>query len=204
MGETRDIELLVLATVLGVAPWLLDKLGVTMPRSAYLSMLVIAVLLAAWAIVRLRWIEKVWFLRGRTIATSNASVWLMAIVCVVVLTVRKPPFQPYVDIPLSSLEQVIDKRFSDETIDVDGKNFERCTFTNVTLRIHGAKTTSFRFNRFFGTVTLATDDPASAGFGESIAASGMIRDDGTTTSWSDEQGFYVKRILPGAIGPLNH
>lgn len=52
------------------------------------------------------------------------------------------------------LERVTNQQFVSETIDVDGKDFEHCTFLNVRLRLQGKSSFKLAYSKFLGSITL--------------------------------------------------
>jgi hypothetical protein len=70
-GTTKDIAILVVGAVVGAVPWLLDKVGVEMPKLIYRIFLCISVLVMWWALAKLGWIEKIPGLSGRYISWAN-------------------------------------------------------------------------------------------------------------------------------------
>jgi hypothetical protein len=61
------------------------------------------------------------------------------------------------------LETVSSKSFSGQTIELDGKLFENCTFTQVELVFHGTKKFKLHHNHFtaIGPIKIRTDNPAA-------------------------------------------
>jgi hypothetical protein len=92
--------------------------------------------------------------------------------------------------PVSELELVQGKTFTNETIEIEGKNFLDCTFNNVRFVVHGKQTTAIQHNHFHGPVVLTTDNHAIAAFAELLAAFNVFRQEGVTWK-SDSTGFYL-------------
>jgi hypothetical protein len=60
--------------------------------------------------------------------------------------------------------QVISGRFyENEVVDLDGKDYENCTFVNVTLRYDGTTDVRVNHNDFKGTLSFRSDNPAIQG-----------------------------------------
>jgi hypothetical protein len=57
-------------------------------------------------------------------------------------------------------ETVSGRRYLNEHVDVDGKTFDHCHFTNVTLRFRGTAPFQFHECRLTGEVFFITDHPA--------------------------------------------
>jgi hypothetical protein len=77
------------------------------------------------------------------------------------------------DVPLDQMEHVRHRNFLNETVEIDGRDFEDCTFTNVKLMMHGKKSGAFHHGTFYGTVALTTDTDALFAFGEALWSLGM-------------------------------
>lgn len=61
---------------------------------------------------------------------------------------------------------ISDRAYTNETVEVDGRTFNRCVFNNVTLLHHGTGGWTFIEARFVGNIMLKTDDPATKSFME--------------------------------------
>jgi hypothetical protein len=72
--------------------------------------------------------------------------------------------------PINSLERVEGQNFNSETVEVDGKYFEDCTFTNATLLLHGKRTEAFYHATWNGSTTVMTDNPIIATYLEMLIA----------------------------------
>jgi len=51
-------------------------------------------------------------------------------------------------------------KFHNETVELDGKRFEDCTFTNVTVMFHGTAPMEIENSEFAGSLLIQSDDPA--------------------------------------------
>lgn len=87
---SKEIALLVLGAVIGVVPWLLDKMGIELPKPMYRVLLVISVLLIWWALARLRWIDRIPGID--TIKISLANALLSAVALILLWLSIKPTF----------------------------------------------------------------------------------------------------------------
>ena len=65
-------------------------------------------------------------------------------------------------IPLDHLVTVNNQQFANEEIVLDGKDFENCTFTYVTLRMQGKHNFSLQHNTFNGPIKISYDQTSSA------------------------------------------
>ncbi len=70
------------------------------------------------------------------------------------------------DTPIDQMEHVRHRNFLNEIVEIDGRDFEDCTFTNVKLMSHGKKSSAFHHGTFYGTVALATDNDACPASGK--------------------------------------
>ncbi len=69
-----------------------------------------------------------------------------------------------------TLTPVSRKTFTNEQIEVDGKSFDHCTFTNPTFTFHGNGPWQFMECQFHGVVITRTDNRAAMGFLELFTA----------------------------------
>jgi hypothetical protein len=64
---------------------------------------------------------------------------------------------------LEDLQIVYGKNFKDERVEIDGKNFENCTFENVTYVYNGTASVAFKDNTLIGSRVIDTDSDAVSG-----------------------------------------
>jgi hypothetical protein len=89
------------------------------------------------------------------------------------------------------------KKFINETVEVDGKEFLNCDFANVRLLFHGNQTFTIQHDVFDQSVVFATDNHAIAAYGEMLAVAGTLGTPDKGVSWgSDRTEFWVKRTFP--------
>lgn len=139
-STSKDIAILVLGAIAGLLPWLLDKVGVEMPRPVYIIFLVASVVLVWWAIANLEWLEKIPQLRGKTTSLANcilAVVAVSALLFMVYFTWREPNLG--FKLPLTKKTLVLNKEFQNEEVPLDGYAYKNCKFKNVTFVWNGAK-----------------------------------------------------------------
>lgn len=101
---------------------------------------------------------------------------------------------------LRSLERIEKKQYSNETVEVDGKYFEDCTFENVTFLFHGRKTAAFYHNNVYVGVKLLTDNQAIAAYTEFMLPFRML---GADVQWGEDQNthsVWLKRRFSGTWG----
>jgi hypothetical protein len=118
---------------------------------------------------------------------------------------RHFPPAPEVPIVLSHLERLDcadpahPKTFMNETVEIDGKDFENCKFINVRLVYHGKQTAASRNCEFDGTIVLYTDKGDIAVFGDLLAIFGILQTPAQGVTWGDAKSeFWVaKTFLPG-------
>lgn len=68
---------------------------------------------------------------------------------------------PYINTPLCDLQPrqiVSEKHFHNETVELDGKAFQWCTFTNTKLMYHGKAAVTFLDCHLNGSTMLETDN----------------------------------------------
>jgi hypothetical protein len=56
------------------------------------------------------------------------------------------------------LEVIVGKKYINESLEVDGKRFEHCDFTNVTFMYHGLAEYAIVEDSFHGSIQLVTDN----------------------------------------------
>ena len=88
----------------------------------------------------------------------------------------------YEHVPSEKLEPVIDKQFVNEAVDVDGKDFENCTFSGATLHLAGKRNFNIRHSHFSGPVKIAFS--TGAGVQASSAVVDLINQAGIVTNGS--------------------
>ena len=62
------------------------------------------------------------------------------------------------------IETISRRSYFNETVEIDGKQFDHCEFTNVKLLYHGLANTTFIESKFSGSMVLQTDNQAAKGF----------------------------------------
>ncbi|HEX3740052.1 MAG TPA: hypothetical protein VHV29_10040 [Terriglobales bacterium] len=104
------------------------------------------------------------------------------------------------NLDIKSLERIEGKQYSNESVEVDGKYFEDCTFENVTFIIHGKKTAAFYHNNWYVGVKLLTDNASVSSFIEFTLPFRML---GTDVQWGEDQKthmVWLKRTFSGTWG----
>jgi len=69
-----------------------------------------------------------------------------------------PPVHDYKKFPSDKFEQVFRRTFINETVELDGKFFEECTFSNVTFVYQGLGPTRIINARWLGSTGLSSDN----------------------------------------------
>jgi|GEM_PF-6167632 len=75
------------------------------------------------------------------------------------------------------LPKVTNKTFTNERVVLDGKHFEDCIFTNVTLIYNGTDRFGLRHNRFRSSITVGTESEAVEGAIGLFKGLGMVTSD---------------------------
>lgn len=135
---------------------------------------IIATVLAIPALLGTDWK----LVRGRLTVPTNPSrrrELLMLLAIVGSLTISSFGWykaeHPHVDTWQSPTQQTIyAKSYINETVEIDGKTFDRCTFENVKLLYHGLGPVSFIQGTFKGQIWLGSDNLAIQNFGIANAA----------------------------------
>lgn len=99
-------------------------------------------------------INSAWHYLPLFLLITAGAVWLFG-------RLRSKPSLPTPDAFIHPRWQIVSgHRFENEAIDVDGKSFRSCTFTNVTFLFHGTAPTEFTGKSLFdGSFRLDTDHP---------------------------------------------
>lgn len=79
---TKEFALLVVGIFFGVIPWLLDKLGIEMPRTFYRALLCISIGMVWWSLVSLGYLDMVPPLKSKDISLGTAIISAVALMCV--------------------------------------------------------------------------------------------------------------------------
>jgi hypothetical protein len=163
--SVKDIAILILGAVAGVAPWLLDKIGIEMPRPVYIGLLLASIILVSWALGSLGWVERFPILRGRRISLSSGLIYGIALILSLWLLYGKSVMAGYDYRKWSTnkMDTINRRTYYNETVEIDGKIFDHCKFSNVTLVYHGLGGTTFLEAQFDGITLLRTDNQAAKG-----------------------------------------
>jgi hypothetical protein len=76
--------------------------------------------------------------------------------------------------PNVKLEQIVDRNFSEEVVDVDGKSFLHCHFHDVKFKYVGHAAFGMTDCGFSGTLLITTDNPSIQGAWNLAKALGMM------------------------------
>lgn len=114
-------------------------------------------------------------------------------------TVRSPGMDTFQPPPVKDLKLIKDQTFINETVELDGKNFEHCNFVNVKFLFHGYKTMVVKHSDFYGTIVITTDRPAISAFGELLA---IFEAFGPETTVDTNQGTIRITKVFSRTGPL--
>lgn len=101
---------------------------------------------------------------------------------------------------IKSLERIEKKHYSNESVEVDGKYFEDCTFENVTFIFHGKRSAAFYHNSIFAGVKLLSDNASITAFTEFMLPFRML---GTDVQWGEDQNthnVWLKKNFSGDWG----
>jgi hypothetical protein len=112
--------------------------------------------LTSWLLGKTNWLadeipqsELVSYILACSIATAFITLW--------VARFEKPDLTKF---PPRQLEAISGRTFMAETIEIDGKVFEHCTFKNTTFLYRGTDTFSFNQDNFEPPIFLRTDNKA--------------------------------------------
>jgi hypothetical protein len=78
-GLAKDFALLVVGVGFGVLPWLLDKVGIEMPRPIYVLVGCLCILAMGWAFATLDLLDKIQLLKNRPVPLSKGIVAAFAL-----------------------------------------------------------------------------------------------------------------------------
>lgn len=82
---------------------------------------------------------------------------------------------PYKVLSESQFEDIHDENYIDQEVQLDGKKFRHCHFTNVTLKYNGLTNFSLQDNTFSGRSRLVSDNEAVLGAWSMIYGLGMVK-----------------------------
>jgi hypothetical protein len=100
-------------------------------------------------------------LNGSFVISRKRAYWLIGTIAVMMLSSLRVYFTPrdtFSMIPDDKLATVSNKQFVNETVTVDGKDFENCSFVSVILKFEGKHNFNLNNNSFSGPVRLSWDD----------------------------------------------
>jgi hypothetical protein len=95
-GLAKDFALLVVGVGFGVLPWLLDKVGIEMPRPIYVLVGCLCILAMGWAFATLDLLDKIQLLKNRPVPLSKGIVAAFAL-AMLALWIGKTLFSPEPD-----------------------------------------------------------------------------------------------------------
>ncbi len=155
----KDVALLVIGAVAGLLPWLLDKVGIEMPKPVYVGLLLLSVALVWWALVSLGWLEKIPFLQGRSMSLSNTilSFAVAGILLIIWLHLSERKAPQVVDWDTYKKDSIVGKTFRQERVIVDGHTFSNCVFDKVTLVYNGTAPFDLLHNEFIVPIQITSD-----------------------------------------------
>jgi len=166
----KDFALFALAAAIGVLPWLLDKMGVEMPKWVYAFCLIACFIIIGWALIRVGWIEDIPWVRDKQISVSVSSfvVGICTMAAILLTVVFSWPNRTVDNntFGLDKTETISYKDFFNETIVIDNKIFDHCKFNNVQLMYHGLGNVTFIEPTWVGKNYARTDNQAAKVFGQ--------------------------------------
>lgn len=155
---TKDVAILILGMVAGFSPWLLDKVGVEMPKPVAALCLYLSVPIVIWALVKLGWFNKAPLIEGRTVSLSTALLLCIGVLIEMGLWIhQRPSFRFDGD---AKFEQIVHHTFVNEIVELDGKEYTDCIFQNVTFKYNGTTAIRLSHNTFRNLPAFRTDNPA--------------------------------------------
>jgi hypothetical protein len=170
----KEIVLGIIFTMVGLAPYILEKRGYPMPTSVITfggSVTIVALSYGLFVAISLL-LGKVSYLANQnySLATSASAVIAIAVASSLITWwviggVPPPRAYDYTKWQSDKNETISRRNYLNETVEIDGKLFDHCKFTNVTLMYHGLGATTFLEPQFVGSVALRTDNQAVKGFG---------------------------------------
>jgi hypothetical protein len=92
------------------------------------------------------------------VISRKRAYWLLATVVVMVISsvwAYVSSRTGFKHLPDNELTRITGQQFVDETVVLDGKDFENCTFSGVTLKYDAARNFVMRNNRFEGPLRLS-------------------------------------------------
>ena len=106
--------------------------------------------------------------------------------------VRARTPQRFKAVALEQQQPLIDRYFSNEVVDVDGKSFQRCTFRNVTMRYNDTASFSITQSSFGGIKLQSDSGEVNSAWILAVAVGG------SSMPLFDENNQPLKNILPPA------
>jgi hypothetical protein len=171
----KDISILVIGAALGFIPWLLDKVGIEMPKPIYVGLLLLSFVMVSWALSNLGWLERISLLRGRQWRASSAVIWACTLVLSILMATmienkshfeNKPAnaeqWKEYNDQWGRQMKEIIIGQtfYAGQRILLDGYSYVNCTFDRSILIDNGTAPFDFTGNRMIGPISLISDNNA--------------------------------------------
>lgn len=142
----RDKILGSLLAIVGTVPWLAEKNGMTVPielvkAGGVITIIVLGILAYQLCTFNPKRLSGRWGISIIAFTAGIASTcWVIYPITMAVYDHRK--------FSSETQETIYKKTFINETVDIDGKLFDRCTFSNVTFIYHGLGRPTFIEPRF--------------------------------------------------------
>jgi hypothetical protein len=197
-----DVALLTIGAVFGLVPWLMDKVGIEMSKPVYVGLLLLSFGLVGWALHRLGWVEYIPMLRGKQISLSSSVICgiVLLLASWLLITLRGVPEFSNHDVKkwISDRNEVIsNKRFFNETVEIDNRTFDHCTFENVQLMYHGLGAVTLVEPKWVGTNYVRTDNVAAGAYAAlQLYFSNIPNMQGIFSGRVDSQGNFTKQVPP--------
>jgi hypothetical protein len=220
-GITKDLSLLLVGVTAGLLTWILDKVGVEMPRPILASLGLLAIVGFSWGAFNLTvlLIPRDWRIPRISLpgaicfmATATAMLWWLS-------ASLGWTRQDLTKFPDKKPERISGKTYTGGVVEIDGRIFEHCIFKDVTMMYHGTGSWSLIEPTFQGSVYLKTDNKAIHdfttmreyvnGFASGLNAydiddtgrlHALNKSDPTTLRWSDQQeSIYDKEFANVSI-----
>jgi hypothetical protein len=139
----------------------------------------------------------------------GVSTWVIFLVvtwCVLGYDIYENRFAKFVPVfelgPEPKWEHVRNQTFVNETIEVDGKQFEDCKFNNVHLVFHGRKAFSVIHADFIGTIAISSDDRRLSAFGELLSVFGIVGGPGVAVYYDAHKNWVGAKIFQQGTGQI--
>jgi hypothetical protein len=147
----KDLALLLVGIAAGAIPWLLDKVGIEMSKPVYIACLYLSFILIWWSLSSLGWLSLLPGIKDKSVSFLQVILAFIAgaIFCFMTIYFTHSNSNE-VSFKDAKFETIMDRKFANETVPLDNREYIRCNFINVTFTYEGKSPIKFVNNKVDG------------------------------------------------------